>query len=350
MGCSTSAPAFEGSKLTPNKATDSRTERCNQSQKVRRTSSEHCSAKVPSEIAGFILDRKLGSGCYGDVYLAHRGDEKVAIKLEPASSRRHDLLHEWEFYQRLGGAPGIPTAHWYGKVGAYNALVMQLLGPSVRDVWRQHGQRFSCETVLSIAEQMIRVLQYVHSKGICHQDIKAANFCFGCDGNEDQIYLVDFGLAKEYIDSNSKLHIPFRVGQGFVGSPAFSSCNSHRGFELSRRDDMESLCYVLIQFVRGRLPWQYNIPPARVNELMGEAKLNTSLEVLCKGLPTELYEYLTIVRQLDFHEEPPYRRLLELVQKAGARKRQIENKTTGKDDGSSESTAYSSRALESFSR
>lgn len=306
--------------------------------------------RIPIAVAGFTLGRRLGSGCYGDVYIGHRcgTNEEVAIKLEPVSSKRRDLKREWDFYGRLEGGRGVPKVYWYGTVGDYNALVMELLGPSIRDLWKQCGHRFSLRTVLSLADQIIEILQFVHSKGIVHQDLKSQNLCFGRGANAGQVYILDFGLSKNYIDQRQR-HIPHRQGDGFVGSPAFSSINSHFGSELSRRDDMESLAYVLIQLLHGVLPWQKNIPADRVKQAMATAKLSTPVGHLCVGLPVEFSEYINICRNLGFTEEPPYDGLRKLMQNALAQENSIGKKPDCSNNGaSSDSTDYSPRVIDEF--
>ncbi|KAI0310387.1 kinase-like domain-containing protein, partial [Amylostereum chailletii] len=99
-------------------------------------------------------------------------------------------------------------------------------------------------------------LESLHSRGYIHRDIKPSNFLFGLEEESMRVFLIDFGLAHRYIDPDSGRHIPFNHTKELIGTPRWASINAHSGIEQSRRDDLESLAYVLIYFARGSLPWQ----------------------------------------------------------------------------------------------
>ena len=122
----------------------------------------------------FRLGRKIGSGSFGDIYIGTniQTGEEVAIKLESIKSRHPQLLYESKLYKILGGGVGIPNLHWYGVEGDYNVMVIDLLGPSVEDLFSFCNRRFSLKTVLMLAEQMINRVEYVHAKNFIHRDIK----------------------------------------------------------------------------------------------------------------------------------------------------------------------------------
>jgi len=213
--------------------------------------------KAPREVGGFMLGRRLGSGTFGEVYYGRRGNEEVAVKLEFASTKRSQLLNEWGLYSTLAGGPGIPRVFWHGKVGPLNALVMELLGPTIEELMKRCDHIFSPKTVLMCADQMTQRLQLAHSKGILHRDIKPNNFLVGRGENASQIYLVDFGLSKSYIDPETQQHVSYKTGRkGLTGTARYTSIGNHLGIEPSRRDDLQSLCHVLIRMARGTLPWQ----------------------------------------------------------------------------------------------
>ncbi|XP_070147370.1 casein kinase I-like [Ovis canadensis] len=268
-------------------------------------------------IAGgkYKLVRKIGSGSFGKVYLAINitNGEEVAVKLEPQKARQPQLLYESRLYKLLQGGIGIPRVWWYGQEKDYNVLVMDLLGPSLEDLFNFCSRRFTVKTVLMLADQMISRLEYLHTKDFIHRDIKPDNFLMGA-GPRCNVFLVDFGLAKRYRDSRTKQHIPYKENKSLTGTARYTSLNSHLGIEQSRRDDMESLGYVLMYFAKSSLPWQgiKAVTMKQKYEKICEKKMATSVEALCNGFPTEFATYLNYCRGLCFEEAPDYNYLRQL--------------------------------------
>jgi serine/threonine protein kinase len=274
--------------------------------------------RVPREVGGYKLGSKIGSGSFGEVYAGRgRNGEEVAVKLEKVSKTgTQQLAHEWKLYSSLAGSPGVPQVYWFGTEGKYNALVMELLGSSLEDLFKRCDKRFSSKTVLMLADQMIRLLQFVHSRGIVHRDIKPNNFLVGRGAKANQIYIVDFGLSKSYIDRKTGKHASYKDGRtGLTGTARYTSVSNHQGVDLARRDDLEGLGYVLVRMFTGTLPWQgikAETKPLR-NEKIKAKKMATSLQELCQGLPREIMEYLATCRNLGFYDEPPYDELRDLM-------------------------------------
>ncbi|KAA3676888.1 casein kinase 1, alpha [Paragonimus westermani] len=260
------------------------------------------------------LVRKIGAGSFGDIYLGHNitNGEEVAIKLEANAARHPQLFYESKVYKIIQNAIGIPRVHWYGSDGPgnrYRAMVMDLLGPSLEDLFTFCGRRFTMKTVLILAEQMLWRVEYVHNKSLIHRDIKPDNFLMGIGRHCNRVFLVDFGLAKKYRDHRTRGHIQYREDKNLTGTARYASINAHAGIEQSRRDDIESLGYVFMYFMRGHLPWQGLKAHTKKQkyERIYEKKLNTTPEQLCKGYPEEFQKYLHYARSLKFDSAPDYR-------------------------------------------
>ncbi|KAJ8568723.1 hypothetical protein K7X08_030945 [Anisodus acutangulus] len=259
----------------------------------------------------FRLGRKIGSGSFGEIYLGTniQTNEEVAIKLENVKTKHPQLLYESKLYRILQGGTGIPNVRWFGVEGDYNGLVMDLLGPSLEDLFNFCSRKLSLKTVLMLADQMINRVEFVHSKSFLHRDIKPDNFLMGLGSRANQqVYIIDFGLAKKYRDTSSHQHIPYRENKNLTGTARYASMNTHLGIEQSRRDDLESLGYVLMYFLRGSLPWQGLKAGNKKQkyEKISEKKFSTSIEALCRSYPTEFASYFHYCRSLRFEDKPDY--------------------------------------------
>ncbi|KAM7258399.1 hypothetical protein ACFE04_014140 [Oxalis oulophora] len=258
----------------------------------------------------FRLGRKIGSGSFGEIYLGTniQTNEEVAIKLENVKTKHPQLLYESKLYRILQGGTGIPNVRWFGVEGDYNVLVMDLLGPSLEDLFNFCSRKLSLKSVLMLADQMINRVEFVHSKSFLHRDLKPDNFLMGLGRRANQVYCIDFGLAKKYRDSASHQHIPYRENKNLTGTARYASMNTHLGIEQSRRDDLESLGYVLMYFLRGSLPWQGLKAGTKKQkyEKISEKKVSTSIEALCRGYPTEFASYFHYCRSLRFDDKPDY--------------------------------------------
>ena len=247
----------------------------------------------------------------------------MAIKIESRLSTHPQLDYEAKVYKYLAGTPGIPTMHYFGAVGQYNALVMDLLGPSLEDLFNYCNRRFSLKSVLMLADQMIQRIEYVHYKHFLHRDVKPDNFVMGLGEHARHCYLIDFGLAKRYRDPRTLFHISYRENKSLTGTARYASLNTHLGVEQSRRDDLESLGYVLLYFLRGSLPWQ-GLRAANKEDKYAKIllkKRTTPCDVLCRGFPPEFALYFNYVRSLQFDERPDYGYLRRILRAVNARNR-----------------------------
>ncbi|GJN20855.1 hypothetical protein PR202_gb08284 [Eleusine coracana subsp. coracana] len=265
---------------------------------------------------------------------------------EPVKTKHPQLHYESKVYMLLQGGNGIPHLKWYGVEGEYNVMVIDLLGPSLEDMFNCCNRKLSMKTVLMLADQLINRVEYMHSKGFIHRDIKPDNFLMGLGRKANQVYIIDYGLAKKYKDLQTHKHIPYRENKNLTGTARYASVNTHLGIEQSRRDDLESVGYLLLYFLRGRfglnltiqslnihayflsnsssashmfivmlsLPWQGLKAGTKKQKYdkISEKKMLTSAEVLCKSYPSEFVSYFHYCRSLRFEDRPDYSFLKKL--------------------------------------
>lgn len=256
----------------------------------------------------FSVKKRIGKGCFSEVFecVNRQTKERFAVKFEKKIPNGvQPIDRELAIYKKLSNTNDVCKIYWTGEYDEYRVAVMDLLDKSLEDRIMDAPAGFSLKTVLMIADQMLRRIELLHRSGYIHRDIKPDNFAPGL--NNSLLYLIDFGIAKRYIDSRGN-HIPFRERCPSAGTMRYISVNGHLGIEQSRRDDMESIAYVLLYLLRGRLPWQGIEATSSRDKCMkiAERKLQTPPEVLFAGLPEEFAEYLRRVRQLKFEEEPDY--------------------------------------------
>jgi len=262
----------------------------------------------------YDIKEKLGAGSFGVVYrgIDLKTGKEVAIKLEPAGGPIPQLQHEYKVYSALLGSSLAPRVYKYiseyelTHKQFYNVLVMQCIGPSLEALFTQCKRRFSVKTVIQLAIQMIAIIEDLHKHNIIHRDLKPDNFLF--DPVTKRLYLVDYGLTKRYRDPMTHCHIAYRENKRLTGTPRYASINCHLGIEQSRRDDLESLDYIFMYFLRGSLPWQglqARTKKQKYQKIM-DRKMATPVELLHQHYPTEFKTFAEYVRMLRFADKPDY--------------------------------------------
>jgi casein kinase 1 len=258
----------------------------------------------------------IGSGSFGEVFLTQdRATKKMyAAKLEP-KGKKSRLKEEYDIYTKLrrkGLKTGIPKIVDYIETQKQNIMIMQLLGLDLDELHKKNNCIFDLATVLKIGLDIISLLESLHKTGFIHRDIKPNNFLSGISKESSTLYIMDFGLSKQYISGNK--HIPHKVEKELVGTARYASINVHDGIEPSRRDDLESVGYMLVYFLKGSLPWQGLKEKKNEDKikLIGNTKKWTSLAKLCKDIPDCFPKYISYCRKLSFVETPDYEYLKKL--------------------------------------
>ncbi|KAL5698492.1 Casein kinase 1-like protein hd16 [Ranunculus cassubicifolius] len=278
----------------------------------------------------YMVDKKLGKGGFGQVYMGRRitggagrtgpNAVEVALKFERRNSKgcNNGPPYEWQVYNTLSGCYGLPSVHHKGRHGEYYILVMDMLGPSLWDVWNTSNQALSEEMVSCIAVEAISILEKLHLRGFVHGDVKPENFLLGLPGSpeEKKLYLVDLGLASRWKEASSGRHVGYdQRPDVFRGTVRYASVHAHLGRTGSRRDDLESLAYTLIFLLRGSLPWQGFLGENK-GFLVCKKKMATSPDALCNYCPNPFKELLEMVTSMKFDEEPNYSKLISLFDRS----------------------------------
>ncbi|KAI4518927.1 kinase-like domain-containing protein [Schizophyllum commune] len=272
--------------------------------------------QIPYYLGHYYLQDLLGSGYSGSIYRAvhvHNG-KTVALKVQDVHHECPTNRYERAFYPLLQGGVGMPTMWEAGVQGKWDYLAIDLLGPSLDQLYRKHGKGvMDLRSVISIAIQLISRLELMHARGVLHRDIQLGNCTIGLPPFEKTIYMIDFGFSKLYIDPVTRRHIPdSKKPRDFIGNYWFSSVAVHcRGKVPSRRDDMEAAALMLIHLLTPNgLSWTRNGVPKtdEAHDRLKREKKNARPEDLCRGLPSEFEEFLRYCRRLNFMDRPDYQR------------------------------------------
>eukprot|EP01029_Cantina_marsupialis_P026388 TRINITY_DN708_c0_g1_i1.p1 TRINITY_DN708_c0_g1~~TRINITY_DN708_c0_g1_i1.p1 ORF type:complete len:406 (-),score=92.87 TRINITY_DN708_c0_g1_i1:476-1693(-) len=274
-------------------------------------------ADLRGELAAgrFRLENQIGHGSFGEIWLCRdiKTKKVYAMKLENArASHVSSLGYEASIYTVLRDVKGVPNARLLRhQVRGHNAMLLELLGESLEQLFERMNRHFTLVTVLMMADQLIQRFQDLHSKHFIFRDTKPDNFLIGRPGYTNMVYIIDFGLSKRYRHPRTREHIRFVTGKHMVGTPRYASIAAHLGYEQGRKDDLESLGYVLVYMLKGSLPWQglkAKTPKEKYRKIL-DKKTGIPLRDLCDGLPSQFYLFLKHCRELEFEDEPDYKYL-----------------------------------------
>ena len=255
----------------------------------------------------YKIIEKIKEGSFGIIFKGEnvRTSDLVAIKFEPKDIDKKTLKNEAKIYQYFGRIDGFPQLKWFGTNENNNYLVMDLLGVSLSEMINYY-KAFCLKTVLRLGVQIIKRIQILHERFLLHRDIKPDNFLSGLGKATNKLHLIDFGISKRY--DYDGVHISEAKIHKLIGTPNFVSLNVHNGIEPSRRDDLESCIYIIINMLFGELEWFNKKDTDEIYDL--KYKLQFIDEV-----PSFIKIMLYYVRNMKFEETPDYEYVINLMVK-----------------------------------
>jgi casein kinase 1 len=268
-------------------------------------------------------NKLLGEGSFGKVYLGKVNDTNDIVAIKTEEPKHNYLCKESSICKLLTEKREVPIGfskyYWYGEdTDKHKYLVCEALGKSVQDLLTKCGGSFSLKTVLMVGFQILNRIEYLHQHSYIHRDIKPSNFLVGIGNKKNTIYLVDFGLSKEYCDKNGN-HIDYVKNKSYVGTIRYMSVNCHKGLESARRDDMFSYIYMLFFLYYGNLPWQgMNDADKKkrlkiIGNLKGEFNKDPSKYFQNPKVPSSFIKILDYVRKMKFKQNIDYDKIRECL-------------------------------------
>lgn len=257
----------------------------------------------------YIIKNKIGEGNFGKIFLGINKytKEEVAIKID---SGKILLKNEAVMYNYLSDISGIPKLRLFGKEGNYNFLILDLLGDTLIGKRERNKDKFTLNYVISIGIKLLKIISDIHKKNIVHRDIKPENIMFKeyNNNNDLDLYIIDFGLSKIY-DETKKNYI--KKENLIVGTVNFASLHTHNGYMPSKRDDLESLGYVLLYIYYGKMPWNVNNVLDKDQHISNIKKYKE--KIINSSTDNIIIEFIKKCNKLKYTENPNYSDLIKLL-------------------------------------
>jgi serine/threonine protein kinase len=228
------------------------------------------------------------------------GEIDVTIAIKIMAKKHMNLLeNEVSVYEKIKGIKHIPSLYDYGSDDRFNYIAMELLGKSLEDIRKNNEEQLPMKVIIHFGLQMLKIVKDIHDRGIVHCDLKPSNFLI--KNNKDnltEVYLIDYGLAKCFIDDKQR-HYGLKTNETIIGTHRYMSVNTHQGFSQSRRDDLESLGYILMFLYHGKLPWQHQTSVSAVIKQKQEFGW-------CNETIGEFVLFINYCKNLSFTDKPNY--------------------------------------------
>lgn len=270
---------------------------------------------LPGEfVAEYEIVKLVGQGGYGDIYAVksptHAG-KIFAMKLESVAAEKQGLMAEYSFLANLQNSDNFPHVLEYGTTTNFRFIVMEMLGPSLSNTRRQlSGRHYTLATTLRLGTFMLKCIQDFHDHGFVHRDIKPGNFLLRND-TRNPLTLIDFGLSRVFINPETNNPFPEREMCGFRGTSKYSSADAQNYHDQSKKDDLISFVYSLVEMVDGALPWGSYKDSTRILK----AKIGISQKTLFRSFPIEFRQIWRHVNGLRYYTQPNYDFILSILLK-----------------------------------
>jgi serine/threonine protein kinase len=258
-------------------------------------------------VGRFSIGPQIGQGAFGKIFAARDPETGLlyAIKNESASAERKTLAFEMKILRRIQDCPYFPRLFESGETNSLAWIAMELIGPSVSSVLRRIPEhRFSLSTVMRTAQHCLRALQSLHDFGFIHRDLKPANILIRLsqENSRPPLCLIDFGLVRVFRDLRTQQHERARQRTGFRGTKTYASLNAHTLHDLSRRDDLISWFYVILDLAQGTLPWK----GVSDNTDVAMMKSRFDMREAVQDISPRLIDIWGHINSLKFEDDPDY--------------------------------------------